>query len=105
MVRRKQTPTGSEYVGRQVKQPARDFGKRWAYEEYGDAWETAWVCGEVSGVRTNGTSTRKPFMVTWANGDEETMSQAQMVAILVHDDAAEAAEPAGIFTYFSFAAN
>ena len=81
-----------------MKQSAREFAKTWAFEEYGDAWETAWVCGKVSGVRSDGTTSRKPFMVTWANGDEEPMSQAQMESILVPDSAAEAAEPAGNFT-------
>ena len=105
MPRRKQTPIGSAYIGRQVKQPAHEFGKPWALEEYGDDWDTAWVCGTVSDVHVKGTTSRKTFMVRWANGDDEPMSQAQMESILVPDSAAEAAEAAGNFTHFSFAAN
>ena len=98
MPRRLPAPIGSGYAGRQVKQPAHESGKSRAPKEYGDAWDTAWVCGTVSGVRTHGTTSRKPVMVTWSNIDEQAITQAQMAEILVSDSAAKAAEPADNFT-------
>lgn len=73
-------------MGRTVRQPAKDFGRAWAQEEFGDAWETAVCTGEVINVRGNGTSARKPVLVAWMNGDEEPMTFDQIDAIL---DAAE----------------
>lgn len=86
MARKKQKAQGSELVGRAVTQPAREFGKTWAFEEYGDGWETALVTGEVARVGGAGTTARKPVLVIWCNGDEECMTQQQCEEILSPTD-------------------
>lgn len=86
MARKRQNAKGSDLVGRPVEQAAREFGRAWAQAEFGDAWETAMLSGTVSSVGGNGTTTRKPVLIEWANGDEEAVSMEQAEAILVSLD-------------------
>ena len=86
MARKKQKPEGSELIGRVVRQAAKEFGRAWAMQEYGDDWETAVVSGTVIAVRGNGCSVRKPVMIEWETGDEEPVSFAQVDALLEPSD-------------------
>ena len=101
MARKKQKAKGSELVGRAVAQPAREFGKTWAFEEYGDDSETALFTGEVARVGGAGTTVRKPVLVIWCNGDEECMTQQQCEEILSLTDGPAAGMCLAVASQFS----
>lgn len=74
------------YVGRDVSQPARQFGNGWALQERGEDWETAIISGRVVSCGGEGSTRQKPFVVEWLCMDgpeQEALKQGALEGPLV----------------------
>jgi hypothetical protein len=98
MAARSLAPT--DLIGREVSQPAKDFGAAWALETYGEEFHEVVVGGKVQAHGGPGTSRAKPFLIQWTLPDEtevEAVKLDSLLAILVPIEDEETLEGALLF--------